>query len=62
MPSPALGLGDGARTLVIGAGPIGLGTALFAGLAGGEVTLMDRDADRLAFAMEAGSPQRRSRP
>ena len=39
---------------MIGAGPIGLGAALFAGIAGGEVTVMDRDADRLAFAMEAG--------
>ena len=48
------GLGAGDRTLVIGAGPIGLGAALFAGIAGGEVTLMDREADRLAFAMKAG--------
>jgi 2-desacetyl-2-hydroxyethyl bacteriochlorophyllide A dehydrogenase len=48
------GLGEGASTLVIGAGPIGLGAALFAGIAGGEVTVMDRDADRLAFAMKAG--------
>jgi 2-desacetyl-2-hydroxyethyl bacteriochlorophyllide A dehydrogenase len=48
------GVGGGARTLVIGAGPIGLGAALFAGIAGGEVTVMDRDADRLAFAMKAG--------
>jgi 2-desacetyl-2-hydroxyethyl bacteriochlorophyllide A dehydrogenase len=48
------GLGEGARTLVIGAGPIGLGAALFTGIAGSEVTLMDRDADRLAFAMKAG--------
>ena len=48
------GLGEGGRTLVIGAGPIGLGAALFAGIAGGEVTVMDRDADRLAFAMRAG--------
>ena len=48
------GPGEGARTLVIGAGPIGLGAALFAGIAGGEVTLMDRDADRLAFAMKVG--------
>jgi 2-desacetyl-2-hydroxyethyl bacteriochlorophyllide A dehydrogenase len=47
-------LKSGARTLVIGAGPIGLGTALFAGLAGGAVTIMDRDADRLAFARDAG--------
>jgi 2-desacetyl-2-hydroxyethyl bacteriochlorophyllide A dehydrogenase len=46
-------LGEGDRTLVIGAGPIGLGAALFAGIAGSEVTLMDRDVDRLAFAMKA---------
>ena len=43
-----------ARALVIGAGPIGLGAALFAGLAGGEVTIMDRDAERLAFATMGG--------
>ena len=47
-------LKPGARTLVIGAGPIGLGTALFAGLAGGAVTVMDRDADRLVFARDCG--------
>jgi len=47
-------LKPGARALVIGAGPIGLGAALFAGLAGGEVTIMDRDADRLAFATTGG--------
>lgn len=46
------GLRPNARSLVIGAGPIGLGTALFAGLAGGDVTVMDRDAERLAFAMD----------
>jgi 2-desacetyl-2-hydroxyethyl bacteriochlorophyllide A dehydrogenase len=34
------------RVLVVGAGPIGLGAALFARLAGAEVTLYDRDADR----------------
>lgn len=32
----------GDRALVVGAGPIGIGTALFARLAGAEVTLMDR--------------------
>ena len=32
----------GDRTLVVGAGPIGIGVALFAGNAGGNVTLMDR--------------------
>jgi 2-desacetyl-2-hydroxyethyl bacteriochlorophyllide A dehydrogenase len=35
------------RVLVVGAGPIGLGGALFAGIAGGDVALMDRDAARL---------------
>jgi 2-desacetyl-2-hydroxyethyl bacteriochlorophyllide A dehydrogenase len=48
------GLAPGARTLVIGAGPIGLGTAVFAGLAGGDVSVMDREADRLAFALDSG--------
>ena len=47
-------LSPGARTLVIGAGPIGLGAALFAGIAGGTVTIMDRDPERLAFALDAG--------
>ncbi|RUW81397.1 zinc-binding alcohol dehydrogenase family protein [Mesorhizobium sp. M2A.F.Ca.ET.067.02.1.1] len=42
--------GKGKRTLVIGAGPIGLGTALFAGIAGQEVTLLDIDRERLDFA------------
>ena len=42
------------RALVIGAGPIGLGTALFAGIAGAEVSIMDRDTGRLAFARENG--------
>jgi 2-desacetyl-2-hydroxyethyl bacteriochlorophyllide A dehydrogenase len=47
------GLSAGARTLVIGAGPIGLGTAIFARLAGGDVTIMDRDRQRVAFALKA---------
>ena len=38
------------RVLVIGAGPIGLGVGLFASLSGGTVTMMDRDAARLAVA------------
>jgi 2-desacetyl-2-hydroxyethyl bacteriochlorophyllide A dehydrogenase len=38
------------RVLVVGAGPIGLGTALFARLAGGTVTIFDRDAERAAAA------------
>jgi 2-desacetyl-2-hydroxyethyl bacteriochlorophyllide A dehydrogenase len=42
----------GARALVIGAGPIGLGTALFSRIAGHDVTLMDTSAERLAMAAE----------
>lgn len=42
------------RALVIGAGPIGLGTALFARIAGQDVTLLDRDPDRLAMARGMG--------
>jgi 2-desacetyl-2-hydroxyethyl bacteriochlorophyllide A dehydrogenase len=41
----------GARSLVIGAGPIGLGTALFSRIAGHRVTVMDANSDRL---MQAG--------
>ncbi|MBV8420429.1 MAG: zinc-binding alcohol dehydrogenase family protein [Hyphomicrobiales bacterium] len=48
------GLKPGDRTLVIGAGPIGLGVALFAGLSGGDTTVIDLDPDRLAFATQAG--------
>ncbi|CAN7338351.1 zinc-binding alcohol dehydrogenase family protein [Mesorhizobium amorphae] len=40
----------GARTLVIGAGPIGLGTALFARIAGLDVSLLDMSSERLGFA------------
>jgi 2-desacetyl-2-hydroxyethyl bacteriochlorophyllide A dehydrogenase len=40
----------GGRALVIGAGPIGLGTALFARIAKQHVTVMDVSAERLAFA------------
>jgi 2-desacetyl-2-hydroxyethyl bacteriochlorophyllide A dehydrogenase len=38
------------RVLVVGAGPIGLGTALFARRAGASVVVHDRDADRLVSA------------
>lgn len=41
---------SGARALVIGAGPIGLGTALFARIAGLDVTLLDMSSERLGFA------------
>jgi len=40
----------GARALVIGAGPIGLGTAVFARIAGLEVDMLDMSGERLAFA------------
>jgi 2-desacetyl-2-hydroxyethyl bacteriochlorophyllide A dehydrogenase len=42
----------GSRALVIGAGPIGLGTALFSRIAGHAVTLMDTSRERLAMASE----------
>lgn len=35
------------RTLVVGAGPIGIGAAIFAAIAGSTVTLMDIDGERL---------------
>ncbi|MDX8441442.1 zinc-binding alcohol dehydrogenase family protein [Mesorhizobium australafricanum] len=45
----------GQRALVIGAGPIGLGTAIFARIAGLDVSLLDMSAERLGFAeMELG--------
>ncbi len=40
----------GTRALVVGIGPIGLGAAIFARIAGLEVTLLDASAERLAFA------------
>ena len=40
------------RALIVGAGPIGLGTALFASLSGAAVTIVDRDPERLAAAVE----------
>ncbi|MBD9490819.1 zinc-binding alcohol dehydrogenase family protein [Ensifer sp. ENS11] len=42
----------GVRALVIGAGPIGLGTAIFSRIAGHAVTLMDTSIERLAFATD----------
>ncbi|SFD83118.1 zinc-binding alcohol dehydrogenase family protein [Roseivivax sediminis] len=44
------GTGPGDAVLVTGAGPIGLGTALFARIAGAEVHLMDLSPERLAAA------------
>jgi 2-desacetyl-2-hydroxyethyl bacteriochlorophyllide A dehydrogenase len=47
----------GSRALVVGAGPIGLGTALFARIAGFSVTLLDLSTERLLFAeRELGLP------
>ncbi len=46
------GCGAGDRVMVTGAGPIGLGTALFARIAGAEVHLMDLSAQRLAKAAD----------
>jgi 2-desacetyl-2-hydroxyethyl bacteriochlorophyllide A dehydrogenase len=43
------GVQPGQRVLVIGAGPIGIGAAIFARIAGGQVTVVDRDPDRLAL-------------
>ncbi|MBO0344005.1 zinc-binding alcohol dehydrogenase family protein [Roseibium sp. CAU 1637] len=38
----------GEKVLVVGAGPIGLGAALFARIAGADVTMLDLDAERLS--------------
>jgi 2-desacetyl-2-hydroxyethyl bacteriochlorophyllide A dehydrogenase len=46
------GVQAGERALVVGAGPIGLGVALFARLAGAVVTVMDRERERLTFAAD----------
>ncbi len=42
----------GSRALVIGTGPIGIGAAIFSRIAGHEVSLVDADAERLAFARD----------
>ncbi len=42
----------GERTLVVGAGPIGIATATFAKARGAEVTFLDPRADRLAFCRD----------
>jgi 2-desacetyl-2-hydroxyethyl bacteriochlorophyllide A dehydrogenase len=47
-------LEPGARVLVTGAGPIGIGTALFARVAGAEVHLLDMSPARLAAAGALG--------
>ncbi len=43
---------EGENVLVIGAGPIGMGTAQFARVAGVNVAMMDINTDRLAFCEE----------
>lgn len=45
-------LSDQERALVVGAGPIGVGVALFAKMKGAEVTLIDTNAQRLTYASE----------
>lgn len=42
----------GERTLVVGAGPIGIATALFARARGAQVTMLDPRADRLDFCRD----------
>ncbi|MDC7684604.1 zinc-binding alcohol dehydrogenase family protein [Asticcacaulis sp. BYS171W] len=44
--------GPSDRALVVGAGPIGVGVALFAAMAGAEVTLIDTSAARLDYARD----------
>ncbi|WP_269586067.1 zinc-binding alcohol dehydrogenase family protein [Roseibium sp. Sym1] len=44
------GIGANAKVLVVGAGPIGLGAALFARIAGGNPVLLDLDRDRALSA------------
>lgn len=46
------GIGDRDMVLVTGAGPIGIGTALFARLAGAQVHLMDVSRSRLGLAQQ----------
>ncbi len=43
-------IADGDNVLVVGAGPIGLGAAVFARLAGANVVVLDRDPERAAAA------------
>jgi len=63
------GVVPGSTALVVGAGPIGLGAALFATIAGADVTLRDTSETRLALAAQivaearmelAGAEQARS--
>jgi 2-desacetyl-2-hydroxyethyl bacteriochlorophyllide A dehydrogenase len=43
-------IGPADRALVVGAGPIGLGAALFARLSGARVAVLDREAERSSMA------------
>jgi threonine dehydrogenase-like Zn-dependent dehydrogenase len=45
-------LSPGARVLVVGAGPIGVAAALFAGLDGAQVSIVDLRASRLEYARD----------
>jgi len=47
-------LRNGARVLVVGGGPIGLGAAFFARIAGGDVTVLDAAPDKLETARHLG--------
>lgn len=47
------GVGKGDRALVVGMGPIGIGTALFARAAGADVSVLDVSEGRLGFARNA---------
>jgi 2-desacetyl-2-hydroxyethyl bacteriochlorophyllide A dehydrogenase len=44
--------GQDKRVLVVGVGPIGIATALFAKLSGAHVTVLDTRPERLAFCLE----------
>ncbi len=48
------GLQKGETAIVVGAGPIGLGTAIFAREAGADVVVIEKNEDRRAFAESQG--------
>ena len=48
-------IAGGDNVLVVGAGPIGLGAAIFARLSGAQVAIFDRDAERAAAAQSIAS-------
>ncbi len=54
MPCAVLELKSGARVLVVGGGPIGLGAAFFARIAGADVTILDAAQDKLDAAAGMG--------